>query len=238
MAPISPAMMMIAAGTSRMRTVVLVMGSGPSAADAVGAFQLLPGGVGAARQAGDDLGGVDHDLVALHADGEAVEPARGRALLVLAGLVVLGPVAGALPPLGGRAPGDPAAEVDAALVQGHVAAAGDAPVEARLVVGIVVGDQVEAAVRHVGVAVVALDVGVDLGLGAGLDLGAEAGGQVRPQEVDGAGPEAGQRRPEAGQPGGPEERPPAHLWLLGLRPGGGRPDPRGDRHRSGVLSFV
>ncbi len=44
------------------------------AADAVGALGLLAGGVGAPGRAGDDLGGVHHDLAALHGDGEAVQP--------------------------------------------------------------------------------------------------------------------------------------------------------------------
>src|SRR5215203_114035 len=155
--------------------------SGLPAADAVGAVQLLAGGVGPPGRAGDDLGGVDHDLAARRLDGEAVEAARGRSLLVLAGLVVLGAVAGALPPLGGGAPRDPAAEMDATLVQGHAAAAGDAAVDALGVVLLVVGDEVEAAVGDIGVAVVGLDVGVDRVGVAGPDLAAEPFGQVGPQ---------------------------------------------------------
>jgi hypothetical protein len=119
----------------------------------------------------------------------------------------------------------PAAEVDAALVQRHVAAAGDVLVDALSVVGLVVGDQVEAAVGHVGVAVVGLDVAVDLGLVAGADLAAEPLGEVGPEEVDGAGAEPGDRGPKGAEPRGAQERPPAHLRLLGRRPGGGRPDP-------------
>src|SRR4029453_7800473 len=163
-------------------TLFRLIPQAPPAVDAVGAVQLLAGGVGPAGRAGDDLGGVDHDLAARRLDGEAVEAARGRSLLVLAGLVVLGAVAWALPPLGGGAPGDPAAEVHTALVQGHEPAPGDAGVEALGVVRLVVGDQVEAAVWDVGVAVVGLDVGVDLVGVPGLGLGADAPGQVGAQE--------------------------------------------------------
>src|SRR5215217_1961240 len=217
--------------TARMRTVLRLIGSGLPAADAVGPVQLLAGGVGPPGRAGDHLGGVDDDLAALNGDGEAVQPARGRPLLVLAGLVVLGTVAGALPPLGGGAPRDPAAEVDAALVKGHEAAAGDAAVDALGVVLVVVGHQVEAAVGDVGVAVVGLDVAVDALGRAGLDLAAEALGEAGPQEVDAAGAEPGHGRPEPGQPGRAQERPPAHLWFLGRRPGVGRSHPLRDRHR-------
>src|SRR4029450_11091183 len=125
----------------------------------------------------------------------------------------------------------PAPAVHTALVQGQEPAPGDAGVEALGVVRLVVGDQVEAAVGDVGVAVVGLDIGLDLVGVAGLDLGAEALGQVGPQEVDAAGAEPGHGRPGPGQPGRAQERPPAHLWLLGRRPGTGRADPLRDRHR-------
>src|SRR5438270_11916070 len=85
--------------------------------DAVRAFRLLSGGVGADGRAGDDRLGVNHDHATLDRRGEAVETARGRAALLLADPVVLRPVARALEPLRRLAPRHPAAQVHALLVQ-------------------------------------------------------------------------------------------------------------------------
>src|SRR2546426_1854673 len=90
-----------------------------------GTLGRLVDGVGAPGRAGRRGARVHLDLAALDRDGEALESVGGRPQLVLAGIVVLGPVAGALEPLDRRAEGDPAPQVGALLVQGHQLAAGD-----------------------------------------------------------------------------------------------------------------
>ena len=66
-----------------------------------------------------DLGGVDQTLPSVDVIGNRSMPARRRAQLVLAGLVVLRAVARALEPLRGAAERHAAAQVHAALVQRH-----------------------------------------------------------------------------------------------------------------------
>src|SRR5689334_19212767 len=89
--------------------------------DAVRAFGLLAGGVRADGRALDDASGVDRHRVAIDFDGEPVETPGGGATLLLADPVVLRAVAGALEPLRGLAPRNPAAEVDALLEERHQA---------------------------------------------------------------------------------------------------------------------
>src|SRR5882724_3587615 len=91
--------------------------SSTGASDAVRALSLLAGGVGADRRALDDDPGVDRHLAACDVGREAVETSGGRAALLLADPAVLRAVAGAFEPLGGLAPRDPAAEMDALLAQ-------------------------------------------------------------------------------------------------------------------------
>src|SRR5438876_9992768 len=64
-------------------------------------FRGLVGGVRPPGRAGDDRGGVHADGVARHRQLEAVQAGRGRAQLVLAGLVVLRAVARAFERLAG-----------------------------------------------------------------------------------------------------------------------------------------
>src|ERR1044072_6719740 len=85
--------------------------------DAVRAFSLLAGGVGADRGSLGEHSGVDRHGVAVDLDGDPVEPPGGRSALLLADPVVLRTVAGALEPLRGLAPRNPAPEVDALLEQ-------------------------------------------------------------------------------------------------------------------------
>src|SRR5689334_8694756 len=106
------------------------MGCGASSvsagpAHAVRALGLLSGGVGADRRALDDGARIDGQLAARDGRGEAIHAARGRAALLLAGLVVLRAVARALEPLRRLAGRHAAAEMRALLVQD-----GDARLEA------------------------------------------------------------------------------------------------------------
>src|SRR3954468_2647606 len=84
---------------------------------AVRTLGLLAGGVGPDRRTDDLNARVHGDDPLGDFDGEAVEPARCRATLLLSDAVVLRAVAAALEPLRARAERHAAAEVDALLVE-------------------------------------------------------------------------------------------------------------------------
>src|SRR5207237_6262167 len=109
------------------------------------ALGRLVDGVRSARRAGGRASRVHFDLAPLHLDGEALEAVGSRPELPLAGVVVLGSVAGAFEPLALLAEGDPASQVGALLIQRHEPVRRQSLVRApRLVPVAGVVDQVEA----------------------------------------------------------------------------------------------
>src|SRR6266511_4980479 len=139
---------------------------------------------------GRDGSRVDHHLVPLDLHREPEHPSGCRAQLVLARVVVLGAVAGALEPLALLAERHPAAQVGALLVDGHEAPreawhfGGDPLVDpTRLVAVAGITDEVEAPRAEVVRLLTVIDLLQDLVWRIRQDdLRTESSLQVRPQE--------------------------------------------------------
>src|SRR5712691_3795288 len=201
------------------------------------ALGRLVDGVRSARRAGGRASGVHFDLAPLHLDGEALQAVGSRPELPLAGVVVLGPVAGAFEPLALLAERHPASQVGALLIEGHEPVRRQPLVQAARLVSVAgVVDQVEPPRPEVEGLAAALDLVEDRISRVGeRDDRSEPALQLRPQEGEGCPAELRAEDHQRGQQPTPEEVPARqhHLGLRGCRtssrsrPGGPRSCRRG-----------